>query len=128
MSSGAAAFRAAVEAGDLDAMAAVLAEDVVFRSPAVFKPYEGKAAAMTVLSAVVEVFEDFRYVGELAGDDGQHALLFKTRAGDKEVEGIDLLRTGEDGLVTELTVMLRPLSGTIAVAQAVGARLQAAAQ
>jgi hypothetical protein len=36
------AFREAVERADLDAAIALLAEDVVFRSPAVFKPYEGQ--------------------------------------------------------------------------------------
>ena len=47
---------------------AALAPDVVFRSPIVFKPYEGREAVATVLAAVVEVFEDFRYVAELEGE------------------------------------------------------------
>jgi len=37
-------FRAAVARADMDAAVALLAEDVVFRSPAVFKPYEGRGA------------------------------------------------------------------------------------
>lgn len=32
-------FREAVESGDIDAVIALLAEDVVFRSPVVFTPY-----------------------------------------------------------------------------------------
>jgi hypothetical protein len=62
-------FREAVERADLDAAVALLAEDVVFRSPAVFKPYEGREAVATILRAVFDVFEDFHYTDELDGDD-----------------------------------------------------------
>ena len=46
-------------------------------------------------------------------------LEFVARVGDREVQGIDLLRTA-DGLVTELTVMIRPLSGLNAVVARMG--------
>ncbi len=61
------AFRAAVEAEDLEAMRAALHPDVVFRSPAVFTHYEGVDTVMGLLSHVVEVFEDFEYTDELEG-------------------------------------------------------------
>jgi ketosteroid isomerase-like protein len=35
-------FRAAVEARDFEGAVALLADDVVFRSPVVFRPYEGR--------------------------------------------------------------------------------------
>lgn len=54
-------FRAAVEARDLDAVAAMLADDVVFTNPVAFQPCMGKA----ILPAVIRVFEDFRYVREI---------------------------------------------------------------
>jgi len=118
------AFRAAVERRDPDAMAAALHPDVVFHSPAVFKPYEGREATMRLLRHVLEVLEDFRYLDELSGD-GSHGLVFAARVGDKTLEGWDYLKLGGDGLITELTVMIRPLSGLIAVAQAMGERLAA---
>lgn len=117
-------FRAAVEAKDLGAMEEALHPDVVFRSPAVYKPYEGREATMALLEQVVEVLEDFTYTDELHGDDS-HGLVFRARVGDKEVQGWDYLRTDADGLVTEFTVMVRPLSGLIALAQAMTARLEA---
>jgi hypothetical protein len=120
------AFRAAVEAKDLEAMRAALHPDVVFRSPAVFTPYEGIDKVMELLSHVVQVFEDFEYTDELDGSAGTHALVFRARVGDKDVEGLDHLTLDADGLVTQLVVMIRPLSGLIAVAQAKGARLEAA--
>ena len=118
-------FRRAVEARDLAAMEAALHPDVRFRSPVVFKPYEGRDAVMFLLGNVIQVFEDFRYTDELAGD-GIHGLVFEARVGEKSLQGWDFLRTDADGLVIELVVMVRPLSGLVALAEAMGARIAAA--
>lgn len=118
------AFRAAVHAADPAAMEAALSPAVTFHSPAVHEPYEGREATMTVLGAVVRVFEDFRYDSSFEGADGE-VLLFSARVGDREVQGIDLLHFDSDGLVDELTVMIRPFSGLSAVLEAVGKRLTA---
>src|SRR3954469_15747985 len=118
-------FRAAVEAGDIDAAVDLLADDVVFRSPAVFKPYSGRETVETILRTVSGVFEDFRYTDELAGD-GVDALIFEARVGDRALQGMDLIRTDEDGRITEFTVMVRPASGLMALAEQMGPALQAA--
>ncbi|MGW0336747.1 nuclear transport factor 2 family protein [Streptomyces sp. NPDC003011] len=123
------AFREAVEAGDLDAAVALLAEDVVFTSPVVFKPYAGKAITAAILRAVVQVFEDFRYVRELSGSDGRdHALVFTARVGDRELSGCDFIHLDEDGLIDAFTVMVRPLSGAQALAAAMGAQFDRIAE
>jgi hypothetical protein len=119
------AFRAAVERADIDAAVALLADDVVFRSPAVFKPYEGRETVATILRTVFHVLEDFRYTDELDGD-GIHGLLFDARVGDRSLQGIDLLRPDPNGRIAEFTVMIRPASGLIAVAERMGPALQAA--
>ena len=119
------AFRQAVEARDVEAMGDALAPDVTFRSPVVFKPYEGRDAVLMLLSLVVQVFEDFEYVDELEGADAT-CLLFRARVGDREIEGIDYLRHGADGRVTELTVMVRPYSAATALRDAMAAKLEAA--
>ncbi|MFJ3334546.1 nuclear transport factor 2 family protein [Streptomyces sp. NPDC086766] len=119
------AFREAVEAHDLDAVEALLDEDVVFTSPAAFKPYSGKPITAAILRAVAEVFEDFRYERELSGADGRdHALVFAARVGDRSLEGCDFLHVNEDGLIDRLTVMVRPLSAAQALAAAMGARFE----
>jgi hypothetical protein len=117
-------FRAAVESRDLGRMEAALAPDVVFRSPAVFKPYEGREAVMHLLGTVVQVFEDFEYTDELQGE-GTHALVFQARVGERMVEGLDHLTVDADGLINELVVMIRPLSGLMALAEAMAERLGA---
>ena len=122
-------FRAAIEARDLDAATALLADDVVFRSPVVFKPYEGSEAVGMLLRTVATVFEDFSYTREIgAPDSPDHALVFQARVGDKQVEGCDFVHMGDDGKIHEFVVMIRPLSGAIALAEAMGAKLAAAQQ
>ena len=120
-------FRAAVEGRDLAAAVALLAEDVVFRSPVVFTPYRGRDAVGPILHAVSEVFEDFRYVREVgAPEQPDHVLVFRARVGAMEIEGIDLLHTADDGSIDELTVMVRPLKAVLALAEAMQAKLAAA--
>lgn len=112
-------FRAAVEARDPDAIAATLADGVVFRSPVAFKPYPGKAITAAILRGVLRVFEDFRYLREFHDEGGRdHALVFAARIGDVAVEGCDFLHLDEHGLIDELTVMVRPLSAAQALATA----------
>ncbi|MEV4145944.1 nuclear transport factor 2 family protein [Amycolatopsis sp. NPDC049691] len=116
-------FRKAVEARDPEAMAATLAENVVFRSPVAFKPYPGKAITAAILRGVLRVFEDFRYVRELSGGEGRdHALVFEARIGDTRVEGCDFLHFDADGLIDEFTVMVRPLSAAQALSEAMAAQ------
>ncbi|MFF9106218.1 nuclear transport factor 2 family protein [Streptomyces rubrogriseus] len=119
------AFRAAVEAHDMDAVEALLAEDVVFSSPVVFKPYRGKAITAAILRAVERVFEDFRYervIGEADGRD--HALLFAARVGNREISGCDFLHLDASGRIAELTVMVRPLSGAQALQRAMATQFE----
>jgi SnoaL-like domain len=125
MSTAASDFRAAVERGDFDGMLATLAEDVVLHSPVSFKPFEGKEAVAGLLRIIVDTFEDFRYTDELPGED-IHALIFRARVGDREVEGLDLVRPGPDGRIVDFTVMVRPLTAVVALAEAVGPQLAAA--
>ena len=119
------AFRQAVEAHDWEAGFEALADDVVFRSPVVYKPYEGKAAVSVLLNAVSQVFEDFRYIAELESEDGM-ALIFEARVGDRQVQGLDFLRFDADDKIREFTVMVRPMSGMHALADAMKAKLEAA--
>src|SRR5678815_4080160 len=89
-------FRRAAEAKDFSAIDELFAEDVVFRSPVVFKPYEGREAVAMLLGAVVQVFEDFRYTDQIETDDSA-ALVFSARVGDRELDGIDLLHFDSEG-------------------------------
>jgi hypothetical protein len=111
-------FRAAVEAADIEAALGLLAPNVTFHSPVQHAAYEGVEATSVLLRAV---FEDFHYTDELSGPD-VHALILRARVGDRDVEGIDILRPAS-GPVEDFTVMVRPLSAAMALGEAVRRQL-----
>lgn len=111
------AFRAAAESKDFSNLDEIFAEDVTFRSPAVFKPYEGRDAVGMILHTVSGVFEDFRYTDHVEIGDTA-ALAFSARVGDRELDGIDLLHFDREGKARELAVYIRPMSGLHALAEA----------
>jgi hypothetical protein len=112
-------FRSAIETGELDRALELFSPEVVFSSPVVFRPYHGRETLGVILSAVMRVFEDFRYEREIGAEGASdHALVFRARVGDRELHGCDFLHTGEDGLIDEMTVMVRPRSALLALAEA----------
>lgn len=110
-------FRAAIEARDIDAAVGLLAENVEFRSPIVFRPYQGRGNVAELIRGVAHVLEDFRYVREMAGGR-DHALVFTARVGDRQIEGCDFIHCNDDGSIAELVVMVRPLTGALSLAEA----------
>jgi hypothetical protein len=115
-------FGRAIEAGDEDAAVATLADNIEFRSPAVYKPYHGKEQVEGILRLVATVFENFRYTNEWR--DGRTTILFfEANVGDRDLQGIDILEENEAGEIEKFTVMIRPLSGLQAVAGTMAARL-----
>jgi SnoaL-like protein len=118
-------FRAAAENKDFSAIDELFAEDVVFRSPVVFKPYEGRDAIGLLLGAVAQVFEDFRYTDQVETGDAA-ALAFSARVGDRELDGIDFLHFDDQGRVQRMAVYVRPMSGVNALAEAMQRKLEEA--
>jgi hypothetical protein len=123
--SAAAPFREAVEREDIAAVASLLAPDIVFHSPVTFHPFVGREDVTRLLELVSQTFEDFRYTDELTVE-GAEALVFRANVADRELEGIDLLRFDEHGLINDFTVFVRPLSGLVPFAQAMGEKVAAA--
>jgi hypothetical protein len=121
------AFRAAVEAGDHAAMVATLADDIEFHSPVAHRPFVGREAAAGVLAAVMSTLTALRYTDELEAG-GTTALVFRARIGTKDVEGLDLLRTNDDGLIDHFTVMMRPLSAIVAMGEAMAPKVEGLAK
>ena len=117
------AFRRAVEASNLEGMMATFADDAVLHSPVTFKPFEGRAAIRQLLAILFEIFQDFRYTDELESEDGTRALVFNARVGDRDLQGLDLIRFDGSGLIRDLTVMVRPRSALEALLAEVGPRL-----
>ena len=120
-------FVEAVHSGDRAILHEALAPDVRFFSPVVFRPYEGRDVVETLLAeGAMQVFEDFKYLHKLEDpEEGVATLIFEARVGDRGVQGLDLLRFDDAGLIAEMRVMTRPLSGTNALAAAMAERFEA---
>jgi len=118
------AFREAVERRDLDTLTALLNEEVLFRSPVVHRPYQGRDQVEPLLRAVGQVLQDFSYTRLIGAPHSRdHALVFRGRIGDRALEGCDFIHLDEQGLIDELYVMIRPLSGLMALADAMKRQL-----
>jgi SnoaL-like domain len=121
-------FRKAVEEHDEKGIQALLADTVVFTSPVAFKPYVGKPITAAILRGVLRIFEDFHYVREIHDGNGRdHAFVFETGisgAPGVRVTGCDFVHFNDNGLIDDVMVMVRPLSGATALSQAMGAQFE----
>jgi hypothetical protein len=105
------AWHAVVAARDPDLLDDLLADDVVFRSPAVFTPQRGKALTTHYLTSALAVLgPTLRYVGEWH-DEASAVLEFEAELDGLYVQGVDMLRWNADGRLVSFTVMVRPMRG-----------------
>jgi len=112
-----------VETANSEILEDILAENVKFHSPFVWKPKDGKPITVRILTTVTTVFEDFRYVREIV--DGQNfALEFEARVGELSLRGIDLIQIDENGKITDFEVMVRPANALQALGMEMSKRLQ----
>jgi hypothetical protein len=106
-----AAWHAIAESRDPAGLDALLTDDVVFRSPAVHTPQEGKAVTTAYLSAAITVLgPTLTYLREWYADDSA-VLEFRAELDGLTVHGIDMLTWNADGQLTDFTVMVRPFKG-----------------
>lgn len=68
----------------------------------------------------MRMVEDFRYIREIDGGR-DHALVFEATVVGKRLTGCDFLHLNDEGLIDDFMVMVRPLSGATALAEAMGA-------
>lgn len=110
MSEPLAAWHQIVRDRDPAGLARLLADDVVFHSPVVHTPQRGKAITTLYLTGALHVLNNptFRYVREIHGE--RDALLeFVTEVDGLTINGVDLIRWGDDGRIVDFKVMVRPL-------------------
>lgn len=99
-----------IESRDPARLDALLADEVVFHSPVVHKPQQGKAITRLYLLSAVAVLgnESFRYLREIVTEKNA-ALEFACVIDGIEINGVDLLQWNTDGMITDFKVMVRPL-------------------
>lgn len=113
-----------VESKDPGLLDGLLADDCVFRSPAVHSPQEGKALSSAYLGAAMVVLgPTLRYEHEW-WDDESAVLEFKADLDAITVHGVDMLAWGSDGRLVEFTVMVRPFKGLTQLMTLMAAELE----
>ncbi|MBL8208832.1 MAG: nuclear transport factor 2 family protein [Blastocatellia bacterium] len=112
---------------DMTTLADLLADNVVFRSPFLWKPKPGKEVLQIVLTAASQVFEDFVYHREMT-DGTTWGLEFSAHIGDIQLKGIDLIRFNAAGQIEDFEVMVRPAKGLQALGEAMAQRMTAQGQ
>ena len=113
-----------VEERDPALLDALLADGCVFRSPAVHTPQEGKPLTTSYLSAALVVLGPTLSYQHEWWDDGSAVLEFTAELDGLQVHGIDMLRWGSDGRVTDFTVMVRPFKGLTQLMTLMAAELE----
>ena len=118
-------WHACVSAPTREALDVLLADHVVFQSPAVHAPQEGKTVTMRYLSAALEVLggPSFRYVGEWRAERSAVLEFECVLEGGIQVNGVDMMEWDESGRITRFKVMIRPMKALNAVVAAMGAVL-----
>jgi hypothetical protein len=105
------AWHAIVKSGDPALLDGLLADDVVFRSPAVFTPQQGRDLTTRYLRGALTVLgPSLRYTGEWYGQSSA-VLEFEAELDGMLVHGVDMLRWNDDGRLVSFTVMVRPMRG-----------------
>ena len=116
-------WHAVVEGRDAAALPGLVAEDAVFRSPAVHTPQEGRDTVVGYLTAAFTVLGSrLVYDREWLGEDSA-VLQFRTEVGGLDVHGVDIITWDDAGLITDFTVMVRPAKALQAVIERMGAEL-----
>ena len=112
-----------VESRDAAGLPALVAEDAVFRSPAVHTPQVGRDTVVGYLTAAFAVLgPELVYEREWLGEDSA-VLQFRTRVGGLDVSGVDLITWDAEGRIVDFTVMVRPAKGLQVVVEHMGAEL-----
>jgi hypothetical protein len=112
-----------VASGDHDLLASLLAEHIVFRSPAVQSPIPGRAATMLVLTTVTRIFENFRYHRTFVAGSHDAALEFSANIGKWQLRGVDLIKFSQTGEMIEFEVMIRPIKALAVLGEEMGNRI-----
>lgn len=120
-----AVWHEAVRGRDLTAFEAIVAEDAVFRSPAIHTPQVGKALVSMYLRGALMVLgnEHFRYVEEWVGPRSA-VLEFEAKVDGLDIDGVDILHWNDAGQITSFKVMVRPFKGLTALMAAMKALLE----
>ncbi len=118
------ALQRAAEAHDVEAMIGCLAGDVVVRSPITRRiEFHGIEEVGDLLRRVFALVEEIRFYETVGEAERVQAVFWRGRVGGQVLEEANLLRLDEQGLITEMTVFMRPIPGLLVLASGLASSL-----
>lgn len=118
-----------VNSRDSDLLDNLLDEDVIFFSPVIFSPQEGKTLTKLYLTGAMHVLanDNFKYINEVTGEK-MAVLEFETQIDDIYVNGVDIIHWNEEEKITAFKVMIRPQKALVKVQEEMWKLLQSMSQ
>jgi SnoaL-like domain len=116
-------FMSLMESGDLSGIDDLLARDVTFHSPVLYRPFEGREIVCAALPILRGFFSDASYPDVFHGPD-KSALMFEATIAGRDAEGLQLLTFDHEGKIAALKVLLRPLTAAIALSESMAPHLE----
>ena len=103
------AWHTAVLSKDAALLSSIIAEGCELHSPVVWKPTSNKAYLIHILQGVINTIDDFAYREEWVNENGI-ILEFTGNVAGKGLVGIDKITLGDDGRMTRIEVLIRPMN------------------
>ncbi len=111
-------------AGDLDRVLSLLTDDVIFHSPLINEPsFEGRNSVALIFAIALDAFKEPQFTHHF-GDARSHVLVADTRVLDRPLKTTWLLESDAKARIREVWLMVRPLTGLTALAQAIGRAIE----
>jgi len=99
----------AVLSKDAALLSSIIAKGCELHSPVVWKPANDKAYLIHILQGVIDTIDGFDYREEWVKGNGIILEFTGTVAG-KALVGIDKITLNEDGLMSRIEVLIRPMN------------------
>jgi hypothetical protein len=115
-------FRQAWETRRLSLLSDRFAPDIRLNSPLTTSPFEGREVAIRLYEVLFEEIHELSFTHEFS-EGNAHVFFWSAKLGGRDIEGMDLLTEDAGGLITEITVMTRPIASTAAFASTAGPRM-----
>lgn len=113
-----------VKARDLEALGAVLAEDVTLGAPPYWTKLEGRPIVQHLLGIIISTIDGFTYHREW-WRGAELALEFSGHVGDLQLQGVDLISLDDHGRVRNLDVPMRPVNAVTQLQKLVAPKMAA---
>ncbi len=120
------ALESAAHAHDVDAVIACFAPDIIVRSPITERiRFEGIDQVADLFERVFSIISDIRFYETVGEDQTTQVIFWRGRVGAHHLEEANLLRIDPNGLISEMTVFMRPVPGLLTLATELASSLAA---